>query len=128
MSEVSSVSRAKLLKALNGDLEVARVIESLTSTVADDIPGGLAQVSIVANLALAMTDALKLGVYRQVQPSNQVRGADGVNVGADAAGPIVSLDLAYVIAAVRAYMPKQQPQTPDDDASAILASRVFGRR
>jgi hypothetical protein len=73
-----------------------------------------------------ISDSLALAIFEQRIPQpNNIRGGDGIDSAHDAAGVILSLDMGFVINAVRAYMPKQQQQQSVNDAQNVLAQQIF---
>ena len=127
MSEISRVSRDKLSKVFDGNLEMIKAFENLTDSVKEGIPDALIIAQSTADQALSLAQAQAFGLFsHRAAPSNDVRPGSGVLVDRDAAGAVVSIDLAYVLLAVRAFLPGPQPAPPGpDDASSVIASRVF---
>lgn len=130
-----TVDRARLIKAVGGDVLVARQLENLTSDVTETLPdmSGAAQAAADAaqkdaDEGLSRIDALALGVFgqRPAMPLS-VRPGNLIEVATDAGGFVVSVDVAQLAVAVSMLLPKRQPQQPDE-VQAILAARTFNRR
>lgn len=74
--------------------------------------------------------ATQLGVFapKPTQPM-AVRAGDGLTLERDAAGVTISADLAQIITAVSAFLPRVSPSHIQDpaDENTVIAGRVFGR-
>lgn len=108
--------------------ELIKAFESMDTLVSTDLPLQVAQAQATANAALELSTADVLGVFDKRPQVISVRAGDGIQVTPDIAGFVVTVDLHFLINAVRAFLPRQLPPAPGpDDTQVILASKIFGR-
>ena len=140
-----TVARDKLARALNGQPEVVRAVESLIKRVGTDIPEESASLlEFVARLQHESDGVRALALAALQQAGRRARAGDGLDLAADGAGDVLSVNRLAVVPFL------QHPQaTPDvragagvtvtrdaagyvvaainNDAQAILAAQIFGK-
>jgi hypothetical protein len=110
-------------------LELIKGFEAIDLASRQTNPEGIAAAQATADSALELATAERLGIFDQRQQRTiSIQAGDGIQVTPDALGYTVTVDLLFLVNALRAFLPKPQPLPPPaNDSQAILANKIFGR-
>lgn len=128
------MTRDQIAAIVDGNPRAIKAIENLLRDVSVSLPDALLAVEAVANESLAAVNVLRVQVA--LATSIRVpRGGFGTTTTYDAAGPVLSVDSAQLIAGILPFLPKQPKPDPapitaslttPDDMQFVLAQRIFG--
>ena len=128
------MTRDQIAAIVDGNPRAIKAIENLLRDVSVSLPDALSAVEAVANESLAAVNVLRVQVA--LATSIRVpRGGFGTATTYDAAGPVLSVDSAQLIAGILPFLPKQPKPDPatitaslttPDDMQFVLAQRIFG--
>lgn len=116
------------LASFLGNHRLIKAFETIDEAVANNLPDPGGSVQLTADAALELATAQRLGIFSPRQQLISLRAGDGIQVTPDAAGFTVTVDLGFLVSALRAYLPRSTPPVPAaNDSQAILANKIFGR-
>lgn len=133
MAAIPLRPRRDELMAIFRNEKIVRQFEQLFDYMTGQLTTDTSAVTQVAATALALSEAARLQVYAPRMPrAPAITAGEGIAIYRDAAGVRLSADLAFLVPAMSAYLPRETPVRPTiqspDDASAIIAMQVFSRR
>lgn len=124
-------TRAELM-AIFGNVKVVRQFELLFDYLTGAVTDGIDANTGTATQALTLAEAGRLGVFNPRAPRlPSITAVEGISLARNAAGVTLSADLAYLVPALAAFMPRATRApvtTPPDAAGSVIANQIFSRR